>query len=58
VGILATPLEISFFAIATDFGHYSYIKIRPANFNTEHKNILSNLHVVVTKQYLAIPRKV
>jgi hypothetical protein len=40
-----------------DFGHNSNIKIRPISFNSEHKNMLSNLHVVVTKQYLAIPEK-
>ena len=27
------------------------------NFSTEHKNMLSNLHAVVTKGYLAIPEK-
>jgi Terminase large subunit, T4likevirus-type, N-terminal len=39
----------------TDFGSNSNIKIRPVNFSTEHKNMLSNLHAVITKQYLAIP---
>jgi len=33
------------------------IKIIPVNFNTEHKNMLSNLHVVVSKGYLAIDTK-
>jgi hypothetical protein len=32
-------------------------RIRPVNFNTEHKNMLSNLHAVVSKQYLAIDLK-
>ena len=41
----------------TDFGHNSNIRIRPVNFSTEHKNMLSNLHAVVTKGYLAIPEK-
>jgi len=27
------------------------------NFSTEHKKMLSNLHAVVTKGYLAIPEK-
>ena len=40
-----------------DFGKNSNIKIRPISFNSEHKNMLSNLHAVVTKQYLAIPEK-
>jgi hypothetical protein len=40
-----------------DFGHNSNIKIRPVNFNTEHKNMLSNLHALVSKQYLAIDPK-
>jgi hypothetical protein len=30
------------------------MKIIPVNFNTEHKNMLSNLHAVVSKGYLAI----
>ena len=29
----------------------------PVNFNTEHKNMLSNLHVVVSKGYLAVDPK-
>jgi hypothetical protein len=40
-----------------DWGHNSNIKIRPISFNSEHKNMLSNLHAVVTKQWLAIPPK-
>lgn len=40
-----------------DFGKNSSIKIRPVNFSTEHRNMLSNLHAVVTKGYLAIPEK-
>jgi hypothetical protein len=32
-------------------------RTRPVNFNTEHKNMLSNLHAVVSKQYLAIDPK-
>jgi hypothetical protein len=35
----------------------SNTKIRPVNFNTEHKNMLSNLHVLVSKGFLAIPEK-
>jgi len=41
----------------TDFGHNSNIRIRPVNFNTEHKHMLSNLHVVVSKSYLAVDPK-
>lgn len=32
-------------------------RIRPVNFNTEHKNMLSNLHAVISKGYLAIDPK-
>jgi hypothetical protein len=35
----------------------SNVRIRPVNFNTEHRNMLSNLHAVVSKQYLAIDPK-
>jgi hypothetical protein len=41
----------------TDFGHNSNIRIRPINFSTEHRNMLSNLHVVVSKGYLAVDPK-
>jgi hypothetical protein len=40
-----------------DFGSNSNVKIRPISFNNEHKNMLSNLHAVVTKGYLPIPEK-
>jgi Terminase large subunit, T4likevirus-type, N-terminal len=33
------------------------IRIRPVNFSTEHKPMLSNLHAVITKGYLAIEPK-
>jgi hypothetical protein len=49
--------ESLFWENTTDFGHNSNIRIRPINFNTEHKNMLSNLHAVVSKGYLAIPEK-
>lgn len=32
-------------------------KIRPVNFSTEHKNMLSNLHAIISKGYLAIDEK-
>ena len=32
-------------------------KIRPVNFSTEHRNMLSDLHNVITKSYLAIEEK-
>ena len=34
------------------------IKIRPVNFSTEHKNMLGNLHAVISKGYLAIDPKI
>jgi hypothetical protein len=40
-----------------DFGKNSNTKIRPVSFNSEHRNMLSQLHSVVTKGYLAIPEK-
>jgi hypothetical protein len=40
-----------------DYGHNSNIKIRAVNFATQHKNMLSNLHVVVSKGYLAVDPK-
>jgi hypothetical protein len=40
-----------------DFGKNSNVKVRPISFNSEHKNMLSNLHAVVSKGYLAIPEK-
>ena len=33
------------------------IKIRPINFSTEHRNMLSNLHAIISKAYLAIEPK-
>lgn len=39
----------------TSFG--PTIKIRPINFSTEHCNMLSNLHAMVSKSYLAIEEK-
>jgi hypothetical protein len=35
----------------------SNIKIRPVNFSTEHRNMLSNLHAIISKGYLAIDEK-
>lgn len=32
-------------------------RIRPVNFSTEHKNMLSNLHAIISKGYLAIEEK-
>ena len=37
------------------FGHN--IKFKPVNFSTEHNNMLSNLHAMITKGYLAIDEK-
>ena len=33
------------------------MQVIPVNFGTEHKQLLSHLHVVVSKGYLAIPEK-
>jgi hypothetical protein len=33
------------------------IRIRPISFNSEHRNMLSNLHAIVSKDYLAIEGK-
>jgi hypothetical protein len=35
----------------------SNVYIRPVNFSTEHKNMLSNLHALVSKGFLAIDPK-
>ena len=32
-------------------------RIRPVNFSTDHRNMLSNLHAIVSKEYLAIEEK-
>ncbi|HEU4468274.1 MAG TPA: hypothetical protein VFR61_04475 [Nitrososphaeraceae archaeon] len=32
-------------------------RIKPVNFSTEHKNMLSNLHAMISKEYLAIEEK-
>jgi len=31
--------------------------IRPVNFSTEHKHMLSDLHAIVSKRYLAVPSR-
>ncbi len=33
------------------------MKILPVNFQTEHKRMLSHLHVMINKNYLAIPKE-
>jgi hypothetical protein len=33
------------------------MKVLPVNFQTEHKQMLSHLHFLITKNYLAIPSK-
>jgi hypothetical protein len=33
------------------------MKVIPVNFGTEHKQLLSHLHVVLSKGYLAIPER-
>ena len=32
-------------------------RIRPVNFSTEHRNMLSNLHAMISKGYLEIEEK-
>jgi len=39
----------------TSFGPNTMI--RPVNFSTEHKNMLGNLHAIISKGYLAIEEK-
>ncbi len=34
-----------------------YMKVLPVNFHSEHKRMLSHLHVMINKNYLAIPSK-
>jgi len=57
VNLLKIRWQESLYWEKVDFGHNSNIRIRPINFNTEHKNMLSNLHVIVSKGYLAIDPK-
>jgi hypothetical protein len=33
------------------------MEILPVNFSTEHKSMLSHLHMMINKGYLAIPEK-
>ena len=33
------------------------MKVIPVNFSTEHKNMLSHIHLMINKEYLAIPQK-
>jgi len=33
------------------------MKVLPVNFQTEHKQMLSHLHVMINKKYLAIPKE-
>ena len=33
------------------------MKILPVNFATEHKQMLAHLHMLVNKEYLAIPKE-
>ena len=33
------------------------MKVLPVNFSTEHKQMLAHLHMLVNKEYLAIPDK-
>ena len=33
------------------------MRVLPVNFSTEHKNMLSHLHLMVNKEYLAIPQQ-
>jgi hypothetical protein len=38
-------------------GYNENMKILPVNFQTDHKQMLSHLHLMITKNYLAIPAK-
>jgi hypothetical protein len=33
------------------------LKVLPVNFATEHKNMLSHLHMLISNEYLAIPKQ-
>ena len=33
------------------------MEVIPVNFSTEHKNMLSHLHLMVNEEYLVIPEK-
>ena len=33
------------------------MKVLPVNFATEHKQMLAHLHMLVNKEYLAIPKE-
>jgi hypothetical protein len=37
-----------------DFGHNSSVRIRPINFSRSRKDMPSNLHHIISKNYLAI----
>ncbi len=50
-------MNVLYWQQTKDFGKNSNVKVRPISFNSEHKNMLSNLHAVVSKGYLAIPEK-
>lgn len=55
-----TELKIKF-GEPTDYEKYDIdpesMEVIPVNFSTEHKNMLSHLHLMVNKEYLAIPEK-
>ena len=33
------------------------MKVLPVNFSTEHKQMLAHLHMLINKEYLAIPKE-
>ena len=33
------------------------MKVLPVNFSTEHKQMLAHLHILINKEYLAIPKE-
>ena len=57
INLLKIRWQESLYWEKVEFGYNSNIGIRPVNFNTEHKNMLSNLHAIISKGYLAIPEK-
>ena len=33
------------------------MRVLPVNFSTEHKQMLAHLHILINKEYLAIPKE-
>jgi hypothetical protein len=46
-------------SLTWESGHINpeFMKVLPVNFQTDHKNMLSHLYMMISKGYLAIPEK-